>query len=227
MQSNASCGNGNYFLLINMSCSRYSVHIHLSIEDEAGRFWLSLSGTPQSLLPSFPPSSASPLLLCGLTQRLLVFSSGSVCAAGPGQLALRPGRPALRGPDPADQWAELRRLEHRQGPQGPEGCSRDSYRAGGPRQVRGFRSHVEVLGERCCKIEGLHDAMDCVVEFRSWLQNMACTSFIFIVCVCVCAGRSSAPSPCTRTAPATWASSTSLAKSPRWSKMAPPPATAC
>lgn len=85
-------------------------------------------------LPFIPSSSAS--FFNRLTHRFLFSSSGSVCAAGTGQLTLSPGRPALRGPDPADQWAELCRLEHRQGPQGPEGSSRDSHRAGGPGQVR-------------------------------------------------------------------------------------------
>lgn len=90
---------------------------------------------PASILPSVSSLSAVP---GGLTRPLLPppRPPGSVCAAGAGQLALRPGRPALRGPDPADQRAELRRLEHRQGPQGPEGGGRDSHRAGGPGQVR-------------------------------------------------------------------------------------------
>ncbi|CAG14595.1 unnamed protein product, partial [Tetraodon nigroviridis] len=88
----------------------------------------------------------------------------ALCPAGPGQLPLRPGGPALRGPGAPDQRAELCRLEHRQGPQGPEGRRREPHRAGGPGQV----SRAAVAGQAWA---GPH------------LRARAC------VCVRVCAAR--------------------------------------
>lgn len=88
----------------------------------------------------FPPPYflSSPIVIhCGLTLWSLFPLSGTVCPAGSGQLPLGPGWPSLWGPGPPDQRAELCWLEHRQGPQGPEGCGRDPYWAGGQRQVRG------------------------------------------------------------------------------------------
>lgn len=62
-------------------------------------------------------------------------ATGSVCAAGAGQLPCSPVRPALRRPGPSDQRAELCWLECRQGPQSPEGCGRDPHWACGQGQV--------------------------------------------------------------------------------------------
>lgn len=65
-------------------------------------------------------------------------------------------------------------------------------------------------------------------SWNVWRPLLAAPSFAAQrLPVCVSAGHFSAPSPCTKTARATWASSTSPVKSPHWSRMALLPATAC
>ncbi len=59
------------------------------------------------------------------------------------------------------------------------------------------------------------------LQQSQWILNPLCVS------VCVSLGHFSAPSPCTKTAQATWALFTSLGKSPHWSRMALRPATVC
>lgn len=137
---NIWCPDTAYFVSMHYCIKGVSVYCLWSLKCVFSCLCLCL--LPLESLRCFP-STLFPLLSIVIHRGLTLWSlfplSGTVRPAGSGQLPLGPGWPALWGPGPPDQRAELCWLEHRQVPQGPEGCGGDPYWAGGQRQVRGNR----------------------------------------------------------------------------------------